>query len=91
MFVVIDCEILMNKPIPEQLDYYLNLMAFQDLREVETLSEKVLRARMRTAVVLAKMVKRGVDVFDVTGRAVTKSMEDYNAGRYYTLGRDENG
>ena len=76
----------MSEPIPEQVDRYMEMMAFQDLEKLPSLSEKVVRHRLQTAIVVAKMVQEGVDVFS-SKEDVAKSMEDYNAGRYYTLGK----
>jgi len=56
----------MTKPIPDQVYYYMNMMAFQKTEEVDKLSPYVLRARLKSAILTAKMVKLGVDVYDVS-------------------------
>lgn len=81
----------MSAPIPEQVDYFINMLASQDLKEIVGLHEYVLRSRLNTVTVVARLLKSGVDVFDVTGESTKKAMEDMKAGRFFTLELDADG
>jgi hypothetical protein len=72
---------------PCTLDQYIrfvDMMAHQD-SDPHSLSIEVLRARYRTSIIVAKMIKQGIDVFDISGEDTKKALEDYEVGRYYTI------
>lgn len=75
----------MTKALPEQVARYIEMMSYQSVREVDTFDVKLLRSRLKGAIIIAKMVREGIDVFPLP-EDITKALGDYNEGRYIELG-----
>lgn len=56
-----------NEDTLDQYQCFVEMMAFaaKNVEEADTMDIKTLRARYKTSAMVAKMVKDGVDVFDI--------------------------